>query len=55
MFPILLRFPAPELYQAVIIKQPEKTQQGYKATIVGGVVVRRDDRDTGERPGRGAR
>jgi N-acyl-D-aspartate/D-glutamate deacylase len=25
---------------------------GYKATIVGGVVVRRDDRDTGERPGR---
>jgi N-acyl-D-aspartate/D-glutamate deacylase len=25
---------------------------GYKATIVGGVVVRREDRDTGERPGR---
>lgn len=25
---------------------------GYKATIVGGVVVRRNDRDTGERPGR---
>ncbi len=25
---------------------------GYKATIVGGVVVRRDDRDTGARPGR---
>jgi N-acyl-D-aspartate/D-glutamate deacylase len=25
---------------------------GYKATIVSGVVVRRDDRDTGERPGR---
>ncbi len=25
---------------------------GYKATIVAGVVVRRDDRDTGERPGR---
>lgn len=25
---------------------------GYKATIVAGVIVRRDDRDTGERPGR---
>ena len=25
---------------------------GYKATIVNGVVTRRDDRDTGARPGR---
>ena len=25
---------------------------GYKATIVSGVVTRRDDRDTGARPGR---
>ena len=25
---------------------------GYRATIVSGVVTRRDDRDTGERPGR---
>jgi N-acyl-D-aspartate/D-glutamate deacylase len=25
---------------------------GYVATIVGGVVVRRDDADTGARPGR---
>jgi N-acyl-D-aspartate/D-glutamate deacylase len=25
---------------------------GYRATVVGGVVVRKDDRDTGARPGR---
>ena len=26
--------------------------EGYVATLVGGVVTRRDDEDTGERPGR---
>jgi N-acyl-D-aspartate/D-glutamate deacylase len=26
--------------------------EGYEATIVNGVVARRDDKDTGERPGR---
>ena len=29
--------------------------EGYAATLVGGVVTRRDDKDTGERPGRLAR
>lgn len=26
--------------------------EGYAATLVGGIVTRRDDQDTGERPGR---